>query len=65
MQLSDKATAFLAMNPTVLGSIAGVTYYEHPVYGDEVPMFYIEDGKLRKSVHWDMDSAHEAMWNTF
>lgn len=65
MTLSDKAAAFLAQKPAILGSIGGRMYYEHPTYGDEVPMFYIEEGKLRKSEHWDMDSACDANWNNF
>jgi hypothetical protein len=65
MTLSDKAQAFCAQNPTVLGVVGGRTYYEHPTLGDEAPMYYIEDGKLRRSEHWDMDGASEAMWNTF
>ena len=58
-ELSEKAAAFIAKNPTVLGVIGDRTYYEHPDHGDEVPMFYIDEGKLRKSVHWDMDSAQD------
>ncbi len=65
MTYSTKAAAFLAMNPTHLGTIANRKYYESPTHGDESPMFYIEDGKLRKSEFWDMESAQDAMWNNF
>ena len=61
--LSDKAKAFLAMNPVVLGVVGSVTYYESPTHGDEVPMFFIENGKLRRSEFWDIDSAWEDQWN--
>lgn len=57
VQLSEKAAAFMAKGPAVLGRIGDRVYYEHPDMGDEVPMYYIEYGKLRRSVHWDMESA--------
>jgi len=66
MILSDKAKAFLAKNPAKLGVSGNRTYYEHPDFGGEVPMFYIsEEGKLKKSVHWDMESASDTLWNSF
>jgi hypothetical protein len=61
--LSPKAAVFMGQNPTVIGVVGPVTYYEHPTYGDEAPMFFIEDGKLRRSEHWDIDSAQDAQWN--
>lgn len=66
MQMGEKAQAFLAKNPAKLGTIANVTFYEHPDLGDEVPMFFIdEQGRLRRSVHWDMESAQDAAFNSF
>ena len=65
LDLSEKAKAFLAQKPAVLGVIADRTYYEHPIYGDEVPMYYIDGGKLKKSEFWDMESASDASHNNF
>ena len=65
MQLSEKAAAFMAKNPTKLGTIGNRVYYEHPEYGDEVPMFFIENGRLYKSAYWDMESASDASYNNF
>lgn len=58
--LSEKAAAFMAQNPTIIGVVGSVTYYEHPTAGDEAPLFFIEDGKLRESVYWDIESAQDA-----
>ena len=63
--LARHAAAFMAQNPTILGIIGDRTYYEHPILGDAAPMFYIEDGRLRRSAFWDIESAHEAYSNHF
>jgi hypothetical protein len=54
-QLSDKAKAFLARKPTFIGTVNGIDYYEHPIYGDENPLVLIDrDGKVRDSAHWEL-----------
>lgn len=63
--LSEKAQAFMNQNPTVVGMVGPVTYYEHPTLGDEAPLYFIEDGKLRRSEFWDLESAQDAQWNNF
>ena len=62
--LSDKAKAFLAKKPVVLGVSGDTTFYECPTLGEESPMLFIDqEGKLRRSEFWDMDSVMESMWN--
>jgi hypothetical protein len=58
--LSDKARAFLAKNPTHIGTVLGVDYFEHPTLGDEAPLVMIgPDGKVRHSDHWDLPTVEE------
>ena len=60
MQLSDKARAFLAKKPTLIGRVAGHAFYEHPTYGDESPLIMITpDGKVKKSDHWELPDASD------
>ena len=56
--LSGKSAAFLAKNPTLLGTYKGVSYYEHPTKGDDHPMIEITaDGRKLISDYWDMSSV--------
>lgn len=34
---TDNATRFLAMNPTLIGRVGEIDFYEHPLRGDESP----------------------------
>jgi hypothetical protein len=46
----------MAMNPTLVGIVAGVSYYECPYRGDESPLRYIDsEGKLRTSDYWELE----------
>ena len=58
---TDKARAFLAKNPTLIGRVLGVDLYESPTYGDESPLIAITpDGRVKKTDHWELPSALEA-----
>ena len=59
MSLSDKAKAFLAKDPVIIGNVGGVDYYESPVHGDEVPLLIIVDGKVRSSGFYELPSLEE------
>lgn len=60
MALSDKARAFLAKKPTLIGRVAGIAFYEHPELGDESPLIAIlKDGRVKRSPYWDMPDAIE------
>ena len=53
--LSDKAKAFLSKNPTLIGTVAGHRFYEHPDLGDESPLIEITPaGKVRRSEFWEV-----------
>ena len=53
--LSDNAAAFLARNPTLIGVVAGHSFYEHPTRGDESPLIVIcPDGRKKLSDHWEL-----------
>jgi hypothetical protein len=55
---TEKATKFLARNPSFLFSAFGNDYYEHPFYDDETTLQVItSDGEKKVSDFWDMDSV--------
>lgn len=60
-QLTDKARAFLARKPTLIGIVAGVHFYEHPAYGDEAPLVAIAGGKLRRTDCWELPEVEDAL----
>ena len=45
------------MQPTYLYSIAGVSFYEHPTYGDEHPLLVKHNGKFISSTYYDPDHS--------
>lgn len=43
---------------TVLATKDGLTFVEHPVYGDEAPIQIVQtNGSIRASWAWDVDSV--------
>lgn len=57
---TDKARAFLAKGPTLLGRVHGVDLYEHPTLGDESPLIAITiDGRVKMTEHWEVPSHDE------
>lgn len=62
VNLTENAKAFLAMEPALMGQVAGVYFYEHPVHGDESPMMMItREGKLKTSCWFEMPSYEEVI----
>jgi hypothetical protein len=60
MQLTDKARAFLAKHPTLIGRVAGHAFYEHPTLGDEAPLIMITPkGEVKRSDWYDMPTIHD------
>ncbi len=61
MKLSPKAQR-LVDSAEVIGTVEGVTYYEAPNGGDEVPLMIINaEGKARYSDHWELP---QSSWKT-
>jgi hypothetical protein len=59
-ELSDKAQAFLAKNPTLMGRVLGCNVYEHPTLGDESPLYMItQEGNLQRLSYYELPSAEE------
>jgi hypothetical protein len=56
--LSTKAQN-LKNNATIIGKVAGVTYYESPSMGDESPLLIIWNGKAKKTYFWELPSLEE------
>lgn len=52
---------FMSKNPTLIGVVDGVKYYEDPDYGDEGPLMYVKGGKVFMSEFWDLPSLEEAL----
>jgi hypothetical protein len=45
---------------TLIGSVCGVPFYEHPTLGDESPLLYItKDGRAKVSDFWEMPTVDE------
>lgn len=60
MALTELASAFLSRNPTLIGIVAGIRFYEHPTYGDESPLVAIlPDGRKKLSPYWECPDACE------
>lgn len=56
---TDKAKR-IAKEGTLIGSVCGVPFYEHPVYGDEVPLLYItKDGRAKLSDFYEVPTVDE------
>ena len=50
-----KLETFLSHNPTVLAKFGGFTVYEHPLRGDEAPMYMATPkGKLINTGFYDL-----------
>ena len=60
---SKAAHKFWAENPEKLGLVAGFTFYEDPINGDEAPLIAISpSGKTIGRTHfWDMPSRDEVI----
>jgi len=46
------ATKVLAANPTLIGTVLGIHFYEHPSYGDEVGMIAIDLSGVAYQTDW-------------
>lgn len=56
---TDKAIR-LAREATLIGTVCGVPFYEHPLHGDESPLLYIDaQGKARVSDFWELPAIEE------
>ena len=61
MTLSDKAQKFMDDKPTLLGQYAGFKFYEHPILGDESPLYVISQKvRLLKVIF----GKCQTLWNT-
>ena len=60
MTYSDKAAAFLAKRPALIGMVAGHTFYECPVMGDEETLYAVTPaGKLKHTCFWELPTTDE------
>jgi len=60
--LSANAQKFLSNNPTLIGVVAGVRFYEHPFYGDEMTLVMITPrGRKITSTFWELPSFDEVL----
>ncbi len=56
MTLSARANRIMAFNPTELMRIDGYVMYEHPLRGDEAPIYMLTpDGNLINTGEYDLD----------
>ena len=60
MTLTENARKFLDRKPTLIASVAGRRFYEHPTKGDESPLVEItREGKVRLSDFWEAPSLED------
>ena len=50
---------FMGKNPTLVGSVAGVSFYEHPIYGDDVALIAVKGEKCGYSHWYDLPTLEE------
>ena len=59
---TQKAIAFIAMNPTLICRVHGVDLYEDPRFGDEATLMAITaDGRLKETEYWDQPDSMECL----
>ena len=58
---TPNAVNFIRARPTMLFTIAGVNFYEHPTEGDESPIVAIVDGNLCRTDFYDRPDKYEAL----
>jgi len=44
----------MATKPTLMGVVIGIKFYEHPVFGDEVPLIADTDKQFGLSEFWEI-----------
>ncbi len=60
--LSEEAHRFARLNPTLIGSVLGHYFYEHPVHGDESPLVMIKpNGDLLVSDWYELPTLTEML----
>lgn len=47
-------------SPTLIGTVAGISFYEHPTYGDEHPLIYKRGGEWLSSDWYELPTHSEA-----
>ena len=58
--LSPKAKNFLAKKPSLIVTVLGVRFYEHPIHGEDVPLVAItKDGKVRSTAFMEIPSEDD------
>lgn len=57
---TEQTAKFLALNPTLIGTVLGVQFFEHPTYGDESPLLAMnKSGLLVDTGYYELPSFHE------
>ena len=52
--LTTNSRKFLALKPTLIATVAGNRFYEHPILGDEAPLTVItSDGRKKSTDFWE------------
>ena len=54
----------LNRRPTLVGTVNGVRFYEHPVYGDEAPLVMVTETRCGLTDFWEMSDVFNCIDNT-
>ena len=49
----------MARNPTLIGVVSGIRFYEHPIYGDEAGLIAVQDGVAYQTCWFDLPDWNE------
>jgi len=53
----------LNLKPTRIGTVNGVRFYEHPIYGDEAPLVMVTKTHCGLTDFWEMSDVHNYLEN--
>jgi hypothetical protein len=57
---SPKAQELISQdNPTFIGTVAGIKFFENPRLGDEAPLISKRDGKWVSTCFWEVPELEE------
>lgn len=59
--MNARTKAFLAHNPTLIGTVNGDSFYEHPLKGDDAPLVIVSyHGNVCYNTEWwELPSSEE------
>lgn len=54
-----KKATVMKDNPVLIGVVAGIRFYEHPIFGDEYPLIAVIKEKCGLTNFWEIPSLEQ------